>query len=1009
VAMNWDTIQLPLAAGLNQKADPRALQPPELLRATDVQFDEVGGLQTRYPFVATGVGVDIYGGGTLSNIRRIVPNGNELLCFTDDTLYSWNAQLSKWVSKGTHLAVKVEEQTVFATTGDQINTDAAELDGVIFYSWQEGPSGSEAGFVAAVDKVTGSVLMAPTSTSGFRQRLVALETAVLLAYYDNVAGVYCFALDPAAPALGVPATLSNGGSGAVLGPYFDIVRIPGADQAAFVVSEAADTQYVVGTVTAGLTVARSTKARNSTGPIAISCEPTGTSAQVVRGDTGNIEGDLITLSTLADVYINQAIGTHGTTLNRITAAHRSVQDSGVYRCYVFWSSDEIGGTSSAWATESNWVSTGNTLGTAADFILHVGPASRAFDHDGRVYLWTAFAGSSQSGDSGILFGVALQNGYFLVRDDAFLVAKAAPNGKAGGFPSSAGFVGGVQSTASGYLWCGALRTRVPFGGGSRYANREPARILATFDSNEARRCARIGNTLYITGGEVLQYDGRQLTEVGFHVYPWNLLVAGGSGGSMAGGDYAHKPTYRWVNANGETERSAGILTATTDVNAGGGENAIGVTGVPMLQLTHKATKPVAIEIWRTKVNPIADAQFYLSSSENPVDTGLSSNEYIANVIGTSTISTFGDYLADDSLEAKETNPETGSYLESIAPPAATIIVASADRLFLAGVAGDPDRVWYSKLRNDGEVASFSDALTVAVPREGGAITGLAFLNETLIVFRETAIYALPGDGYDNTGGGANYGPARAISTEVGAQSHESIALEPRGLVFQSSKGKYLLNRGWSVEYIGANVCDYDSEPVLAVQVVETQHQIRWLTASRMLVLDYLVNQWAEWSIASGVHSCVWDSAHHVATATTITRQQTTYTGVDYGLDVEMQIKPSNLQGAARVRSILALGEYRSAHKVRIRAAFDYATTYTDDKLWTVSPTTVGGPEQPELGPSRQRCQAIKVRITACGSDATTSNYTAPTGEALKLTGLGLELGFKPGLHRHIPVAQKAGG
>src|SRR5205814_2019517 len=99
----------------------QAKQPPALDIAKDVEFDDLGGLRTRYPYAD--LGVNIFGGGTLSNIRRIVPNGNELLCFTQDTLYSWNAQLSVWVSKGTHLAVKVAEEPVYVTTGEQYDCD----------------------------------------------------------------------------------------------------------------------------------------------------------------------------------------------------------------------------------------------------------------------------------------------------------------------------------------------------------------------------------------------------------------------------------------------------------------------------------------------------------------------------------------------------------------------------------------------------------------------------------------------------------------------------------------------------------------------------------------------------------------------------------------------------------------------------------------------------------------------------------------------------------------------
>jgi hypothetical protein len=999
-------LSIPLAAGLQQKQDPRAMELPGLTICVDAQFDEVGGLQTRYPFTTTGTGVTVFSDTvpppTLSDIRRIVPNGNELLCFTKDTLYSWNAQLSKWVDKGTHLAVKLHEETVFATTGDQINTDRAELNGTVVYSWEEGPSGSESGYVAAVDSTTGSILMAPTSVAGSRLRLTALTTKIALSFYDGFGSVDCYMLDPADPnaAFSDPETvLSNAGVGTSAGPYFDIVKQPGADAAVFVVGASAAAAYTIGTIAADLTVTRTSKARNSVAPIAVSCEPTGASAQVIRGDGSDIRGDLITISTLADVYTAQAIGTFSGTLNQIAAAHRSTQDSSLYRCYAFWTAGQAF-TTSGWKTKYNWVSTGNTLGTQADLAIRLSLASRAFDHDGRIYVWGVFAGAAQSADVGLLlYQAELQNSYFLYRDDAFLCAKAAA-GKAAGFVEDQGFLGNVQSTGDGYAWCGGVRTRINLDGGkSNYSAREPRLVLATFDSDEARRCVRLGRTLYVTGGEILQYDGRQLAEVGFHVFPWNYSgsLTGASG--LADGDYGIKSSYRWMNAAGETERSAAPVVGTTTVS--GGPKQISVGEIPELNYTHKVANLAAIEVWRTAVNPTADSPFYLVTSPDPGATGSATNEYLENRSELSVEVVIDDY-ADATLISKETNPENGGYLESIAPPAATIIAASADRIFLAGVAGDPDRVWYSKLRNDGEIASFHETLTIAIPKEGGAITGLGFLNETLIVFRETAIYAIPGDGYDNTGGGGNYGPARILSTEVGATNHESIALEPGGLVFQSSKGKYRLNRGWAVDYIGAPVSDYDDEEVLSVHVVESQHQIRWLTSSRMLVLDYLVNQWAEWTVADAVHSCLWSGVHYVAEDAAVKKQQSTYTGVDYGIDIETAWIPlGQIQGFGRVWQILVLGEYRSAHEVCVRLARNYSDTYFQTKYWTVSPTTVGGPLQVKHGPSIQELQAIKIRLTATSTGV---EGDPPDGEALKLTALALELGVERGLNR-LPAAQ----
>jgi hypothetical protein len=1000
---------IPLAFGLNQKADPRALEVPAMTICTDAQFDEIGGVQTRYPYAS--IGSEIFGGGTLADVRQVVANGNELLCFTETELYSWNAQLEQWVLKGEHLAVKTTEEPKFVTTGDQVDCDRAELNGTVFYAWTAGVLG----YVAAMDKVTGSVLMAPTAITGTpeasRLRLTALATKVLLTFHDNVAGTYGYAMDPAAPALTIMATLAPTGGG-----YYDIVKQPGADKAVFAARLAPTTSYSIGTVDTAPTVTTSTKVRVCSGSIAVSCEPTGTSVQVIRSDGTGIRGDLITIAGLVDVYTAQVVGTADySPTNQIAAAHRSTVDGAGYRCYAFWTSGETT-DGNLYDTKTNWVDTTNVLGTQSIMIAQLGVASRAFDHDGRVYVNLVFAGETVVGGE-LGLRAQLQNTYFLYRDDAFLVAKQA-FGRAGGFSYSTCHLPSVQALGAGvFSWCGIARRVISIGTDHfGYAARAPLDITLKFDSNEARRCVRLGQTLYIACGEgLLQYDGASLTECGFHVYPWYISLVTAASGNLEDGTYTYKCTTRWDNARGDRDRST---TATAlAITVSGGPRKVQIGNMP-LRVTHK--DGVVIEYWRTLKDPNDDSPFYLVTSQDPSDTS-NPNRHLENPSSTllGFVDGFNDEFADATAATKESNPENGSVLELLAPPAATIITATSERIFLAGIAGDPDRVWYSRLRGDNEVASFHDALTITIPREGGDITALAFINETLVVFRETAVYALTGDGFDNLGGGSNYGPARALSIDVGAVNHESVALFDKGLIFKSSKGWYLLNKGWSCDYIGGPVSDYDDETVVAVHVMEAQHQIRCITTERMLVLDTLVNQWGEWTIAGALHAAIWRGTYHYLAPSIaahlvlgdivpevpagVYAELTTYAGVNYGMDLETAWIPmGQVQGYGRVWKALILGEYRSTFALRVRLARNYLTTYFQDKRWTVSPVTVGGPLQIEHRPSIQEMQAIKIRITAEGPSVSGS---VPSGEALKLTSLGLELGVERGLFR-LPAAQR---
>lgn len=993
--LDWQVLQLSLGAGLLQRADDRARQPPYLDICRDVQFDELGGLQTRYPFsdlVAT------------ANARRIYEYDGQLILFTKDALYTYFEDQDTLVQGHTYLAVKPTETPRHISTNNQWDGDTARLSGMVAHAWEE----DDDIWIALSDETTGAVTLSPVSVAdGIKPRLVALSTKILL-FYETIAGALVVApISPTDAPEDIPGNITGSVTtvlaAASFNSYYDVCRILGTDNAAFACRRDVTTSYTVGIVTSGLVVTSATPARACTHAIALASHPLGTHLQIVRSNGTAVVGDYIQVSGISDVTINQALGTTPNAVSNATAAYRSVAVSGsVYRCHAFWT--DSWGSADSELVERNTVDTDGTIGTESTWARRQRLCSRAFDHDGRVFVFTGFFGESSFTGAE---ETQLQNTFFLYRDDGLLCGKhVATRAASQHFADTP--LSGVQNIATNtYVWGTGQRRIVPIGSGgyTAYSDINLVDVTVEFDSNEARRVAVLGRTLYISGAEILQYDGVRLNEVGFHIYPYRFAGAEAASGSIsANGTYAAKATWRHDNAKGERDRST---TATiAEITIATQPAGITFAAIGPLTPTHRTQTPnlAACEIWRTTLNPLADDPFFLVTSQDPDNTGVS-NGYVPNVPTSASLS-FTDEASDTNIGNNEGHYENGGILENIAPPGATIVLASDTRLFLAGVAGDPDRVWYSKVRGDNEIAAFHEALVADVPRAGGDITALALLSETLVVFRESAIYALPGSGFGNFGGAdgsQNFGPARLISLDCGAVSHEAVAVADAGLIFKSSKGWYLLNRGFSLEYIGAPIADYDSETVHAINVLTAQHQIRILTSGRMLVFDTYAKQWGEWTISDGVHACLWRGAHMYLTTTAIKQQQSTYTGLTYGIDIETTwIKPADLQGEARVRWLMVLGEYRSAHDLRLRTAFDYSSSYTDDRTWTVSPTTVGGPEQVRLGPSRQRCQAFKLRITA----QAVGSASPPSGEALKLTGLAVELGLKRGINKRLPVAQK---
>ena len=1017
--LDWQVIQFPFAKGLDTKTHPFAVDPPSLVLCYNAQFDDLGALTMRMGYA--GIGANIYGGGSIANPRKLAVVGDELLLWTDTGLYSWSETLTAWVSRGTHLAVKVDEAAVFGGTADQVFADRAQLGGVVVYVWEESSTGVCR--LAARDATTGATLIAPTSLGAgtTRPRVIATDSQIFVLWVSAGTGLVVSTITPSAPTF-------SGGILALVDASeknYDAVRHPTADQIVVLTHAALGTSYTVSKVTTAGAITSSTKARaaDTDEPIALACAASTTDrVQVFRidrsGGTDYILGDLLVLSTLADVYTGQTIGdVTSSTVDQLTAAFRSTTDGGFYRCYAFWSVDEAQATddvhSAVW---SNWTNTNNAQGTAAVLAYRLGLASRAFDHRGSVYAWLTFAAANNAvphsliGTDTILgFEVPVQSTNYLYRDDGTFHAKAA-NMRAGGFGYETGHLAGVAlvSGSTSYATATTERGFINLGGyfnTTGYGARSPRDVTFTFDSDDARRVVVLGRTAYVSGGLVQQYDGEGLTEVGFEQAPWYIDVDDdGTAGAVKAGKYSYKAGVRWDNARGETERSTSIIGLQITVAAS--KKPLWVASRIRVTKKQGSRRNPALEMWRTEADPTIDAPFYLITDRDPAATG--DNGYVENDAASSALhSTERDNLPDEgatftdpSVTDRETHPETGDVLPRFAPPAASILVAGEARLFLAGIPGDPGAIVYSLLRNEGEIVGFHPALRVALPASAGAITALAIMDGALVAFTATSVYALDGTGFDNLGGGTNYGPPRLVSADIGCTSQDALAPIPGGVVFFSRKGWYRINRGWDLEYIGARVEGYNGDTWVAAQTVEAQHHVRLLSSSRMLVWDYLVNEWSEWTETGGRALAMWRT--YPMLLDSLVKKQAVY-NADQGwsFDVLMRIRLAGISGLARVRRVHLLTRWHDDHKLRVRLYFNDAQVATDDKTMTVENLSGGDPFELRMGPSQQRLKEIGVRVTAL------TVTDEPLTEAFtEFVGIALEVGLRRGLYPRLPATQQ---
>ena len=432
-----------------------------------------------------------------------------------------------------------------------------------------------------------------------------------------------------------------------------------------------------------------------------------------------------------------------------------------------------------------------------------------------------------------------------------------------------------------------------------------------------------------------------------------------------------------------------------------------------------------IVLYRTLAN---GTNFYRASS---LTAPTENNPSVATL-------TITDGLDDATLAARPLLYTTGGVVENIPPGAVDGVVVHRGRLWAIDAANKL-RLWFSRQVQTGAPVEFSDALYLDVDARGGDVVGLASLDDKLIIFKRGQIFFVAGQGPDATGSLNDFSDAVLVTTDVGCLDARSIVTTPAGLMFQTSKGIYLLNRSLEVSYVGADVEAYNGATVESSQLITTTNQVRFVLSTGVaLVYDYLVGQWSVFTNHPAVDSVVWldrfcwlrsdgvamreDPTRHDDDGRFVPLRFTTgwigfdgnggpYTAAAGGRG------PASLQSFQRARRLLILGEYQGAHRLRVQVGFDYNDAPAQDVTITpAEPDTYGegptyGDETPYGGEwqlyqwrvdlARQKCQAVQVTITDEREGGAVSS------EGVRLSALAFELGIKPGTTR-VPMTQVVG-
>lgn len=413
------------------------------------------------------------------------------------------------------------------------------------------------------------------------------------------------------------------------------------------------------------------------------------------------------------------------------------------------------------------------------------------------------------------------------------------------------------------------RTTLTFAGGINIAPSNICRITATPNYNggvgvsfggsiAAPARAQLGQSLYIGGGSLSTYDGLQVVEHGFYMFPDGVNVTVTAGAGMTAGTHQVVWVYEWVDAAGQRHQSAPSTPQTPGLTVSGGNLQL-TCNVPTLQLTQKTN--VCLVAYMTQAGGTI---FYRvrDYSGATLPNGIANNKAVAYITAILTSS-------DTAIAGNEvlyTQPlQAGTSLPNTSPPPCDALTVHQNRLWL-NASDSPFAYRYSLALTSTPAGptglQFNETLGGSTDPVGGDIVGFAELDEKIIILTQRKLYAIFGTGPAASGAFNNYSDPLEIPSDVGCSDRHSILVMPQGVIFKSTKGWRLLGRDLTVKDIGSAVTAYNSLDVTSAVLLEDREECRFTSLNGLtLVYCYAVDQWATQSTSmsnyAGFIDAVW--------------------------------------------------------------------------------------------------------------------------------------------------------
>lgn len=1068
-------LALKFAGGVELRMDPKQVPTTKLL---DLQ----NGVFTKFTSIAKRNGHRALGDtdtGARGLAARVTPDGGEILRFNNSRAQSYRPSSDTWVDAG-ELAVTTATTLPIARTGSfQTQPDIAERNGIRVIAWEDSRGGV---WCSVREASTGRILLSQfqldSAALARNPRCVACgEVLQVLWTREDVGWIQIAIISPTSPTAPPvvslltpdldPARPHYDAEGAAFAPTGAITNrpaiivwnTPNGASSLMRVAYISPSGVLGSPVTSLPPVATLPDA--SVGALAITHDPRDNFVGLVwLSTTTLIRAKVLLGATLGLLVGYGSVATTGVgTYSRITAGWGAPVTEQILT--LWWAAEVTAARTDLCAVDAGRINVISASVSAATRLHGHNLVSRAWHDggdlsplttDGDVYAMVAHTVRF----SPYVAALRLSSASGIASPASTIVARLLPGEAAGALMHSTGPATRAWTThlpsvasigvASGDAWSRQHAAPLPYRiqlssqNGDQFS--EQGIKLATLDFDVPYQTVQFGRGLYLASAAPMHYDGTAWREADFHCAPdlgydavgapvdmANQLVTIFGVGAVSDGTRLYAIWYEAVDAQGEMHRGAVSVKFLAVMGGGPGKFQI---KLPTCRLTRFAN--VRIGVARSVAGATGTDStlplYRVTSNDATVTTG--DNRYVNNDPTVDTV-TLLDNLTDLELITREPLYTNGGILNNDPSPWSGAVIAVAKNRLLWTDPTDGNLVRFTQPLADDTALEGPVALSLPVDAFGGPITAIAALDDAIVQFKQTAIFAFGGPGPladPSVDPGSNiFTTAELLTSDVGCLAPASIGQTPLGITFQSSKGIMLLARGRQILDIGNPVEPLSTQTFTRTTLLPDRQAILYLTSTDdgfSLLWDYNRDQWSKFSNHVGLDAVVVGGVYHYLRANGRLYQETPGIYLDDTTPIPLRIETAwvhfaqHLQGWQKVLWALWLGEYKSSHDLSVKYRLDYNTSYSAPIIAGVNanfnPSLFGTGNlgdgnmngAPDSGGQRyqrrmhinRRCQAISFLI----EDLEAGGVIPATGASFELSELlliggGLGPDFKPGAAR----------